>query len=151
MANEGRHIQISLTDRLATFTRTGVLSLALCAGLAAGGLGLSGTAEARIDGDPQSGFAQMCKNIQDAYDNAVDAYHDAQTPEELIAARARLNHWSSVWQEYGCNGPYGDIRFREIGPAKTSGLAGSDSVQVNSGSAGPSKLGQGMGRLNRGD
>jgi hypothetical protein len=125
----------------------GVIALGLMAVIAVPGVGRVDKAEARINGDPASGFAQICKNIQNAYDNAVDAYYEAETPEQLIAARERLNHWSSVWKEYGCDGPYGDIRFLKIEPSKTFTGAGIDGLQVDPGPSGAGKVTDGTHRL----
>jgi hypothetical protein len=96
--------------------RNGILSIGLAASLAAGSMGI-GSAEARINGDAMSPFAQQCKNIQDLFDAAVRDYYDATTPGELEAARAVLNIWSARWKELGCDKSYGNIQFIVAGSA----------------------------------
>src|SRR5688500_2093889 len=93
--------------------RNGMLAAGVCASMAVGLLGFTGSAEARVNGPRTSEAAQICGWIQDEYDKNL-AKRNTFKPgsAEWNLYNNRLIDLNAAWGEQDCKGPYGSIAFR---------------------------------------
>jgi hypothetical protein len=90
--------------------RNGVMVIGVCASLAAGSLGFSGSAEARVpEGDRVGDSAMVCGLYQDIYDDYKRQRDNAKTKAERDRAQASMDAYATEWIRYGCQDWYGGI------------------------------------------
>jgi len=98
-----------------------MLALGVCASLAMGSLGFTGSAEARINGARLTQKAQICGLIQDAFDEANDdlGYVDPFS-QEGQAITDDILFWWQAWTDQGCDSDYGPLTSipAPLSPAK---------------------------------
>jgi hypothetical protein len=93
--------------------RGGMLAVGMCASLAVGLLGFTGSAEARVRGPRTSESAQICGWIQDEYDKNL-AKRNTFKPgsREWNLYNDKMINLNQAWGEQDCKGSYGNIASR---------------------------------------
>jgi hypothetical protein len=87
-----------------------MLTLGLCAGVAAGVLGLGGAAEARVNVPRTSSqMAWECGLYQDAYDQAKKDLKNATTELQRVNAQNALDRAVDNWYKNGCYELFGRL------------------------------------------
>jgi hypothetical protein len=87
------------------------MTVAVCASLVLGSLGLASSAEARVNGPRLDSLSAGCGQLQDESDALRAEYKDSNTTNarrDEILARLRVigGHWNDV-----CRGTFGDMAY----------------------------------------
>jgi len=141
-----------MTKAVLQTIRNGVMVIGVCASLAAGSLGFSGSAEARVPAGDRVGYsAVLCGAIQDDWDKAKKERDSATTPQERAAASEKMRIAVNAWYGNDCDDYYGRIaRFELPAPEivknqQDVGPTGTVEAPANVGYAAGGALASGIG------
>lgn len=98
-----------MTQRALGKIKGGLLAIGICGAVAAGSLGFTGRAEARVNGGRYTDQAQICGWIQDRYDELgrkLRATTDQAAREKIFADITTI---LGAWREQGCDKDFGSI------------------------------------------